>query len=55
MTLLAVGYLATDVWLYTSPGLRLSDRALLDVGVTLSFILLGAITYAATGGNDDSA
>ena len=55
MTLLAIGYLATDVWLYTSPGLRLSDKVLLDVAATFGFILLGTIAYATTGGGESDS
>ena len=54
MTLLGLGYIATDVWLSTFARLRLSDKILLDVAVTFGFIALGAIAYAAIGDDDDS-
>ena len=55
MTILAVGYLATEIWLYASGGRSLSDSFLLDIPGTFGFVLLAAIAYAATGGDDDSA
>jgi hypothetical protein len=54
MTLLVVGYVATDVWLYSWSKMTLSDRLLLDVFITLGFVILGAIAFAITRrGSDD--
>ena len=54
MTLLAAGYVATDAWLYAFGRMSLTDSILLDVLVTMGFVILGAIAYAATRGDDDN-
>ena len=53
MTLLVAGYVATDVWLYAFDRMSLTDIFLLDVPVTMGFVILGAITYSVTGGDDN--
>jgi hypothetical protein len=54
MTSLAAGYVAVDVWLYAFSRMALMDSILLDVFITMGFIVLAVIGYAATGGDDDS-
>jgi hypothetical protein len=33
----------------------LADKVLLDVFITMGFVILGGIAYAATGGDDDAS
>jgi hypothetical protein len=53
MTLLVAGYVATDAWLYAFSRMSLADSVLLDVLATGVFVILGAIAFAATRGDDD--
>ncbi len=54
MILLVVGYVAVDVWLYAFSTMALMDSILLDVLITMGFIVVGVIGYAATRIDDDS-
>jgi hypothetical protein len=55
MTSLVAGYVAVDIWLYAFSKMALMDSILLDVLITMGFIILAVIGYAATRGDDDSS
>lgn len=55
MASLGAGFVAANVWLYALSRMALMDSIFVDALVTVGFVVLAVIAYAATGGDEDSS